>query len=85
MVDRARITTRDTLSDYADQAGFRADLPHTDQGTDMAAAAEYHRKVGIRDATNTRRRVQSYVYLTPGNIWQLALATHLFGRNIRHM
>lgn len=43
---RVRITTRDTLSDYADQAGFRADLPHTD----MAAAAEYHRKVGIRDA-----------------------------------
>lgn len=76
---RDRFTILDTLSDYHDQAGFVIDDPSTDQGTDLQAAAEYHRKIGVRDATNTRRRVDSYVALTPGDTEQLALAVHIFG------
>lgn len=76
---RIRITTLDTLSDYNAVTGFKMDDPSTDRGTDMGDAAEYYRNVGIRDATNTRHRVDSYVALTPGDTSQLALATYLFG------
>lgn len=76
---RTRITTFDTLSDYHDQAGFKIGDPSTDQGTDMASAAEYHRLIGIRDATNSRRKVHSYINLDPGNVHQVELAAYLFG------
>jgi len=77
--ERVRITTADVLSDYAAQTGFSADNPDSDQGTDMQAAAEYHRLVGIRDARNIRHKVFAYVALEHGNVNQLALATYLFG------
>ena len=76
---RDRFTTFDVLSDYGAQTGFKATDPSTDQGTDMQAAAEYHRLIGVRDATNTRRKVTAYVALEPRNNDQLALATYLFG------
>lgn len=76
---RDRFTTFDVLSDYAAQTGFNASDPDSDQGTDMKAAAEYHRKTGVRDATNTRRRVTSYVNLQPGSVGQLTVAAYIFG------
>ena len=76
---RDRFTTFDVLSDYAAQTGFNASDPNSDQGTDMKAAAEYHRKIGVRDATNHRRQVTSYVNLQPGSVGQLAVATYIFG------
>ncbi len=76
---RDRFTTFDVLSDYAAQTGFNASDPNSDQGTDMKAAAEYHRKTGVRDATNKRRLVTSYVNLQPGSVGQLAVAAYIFG------
>ena len=76
---RVRITTLDTLSDYHAITGFVLDDPATDQGTDMAEAAEYYRTVGIRDSSNNRHRIDSYVALTPGDTRQHALAAYLFG------
>src|SRR6266705_2363511 len=76
---RDRFTTFDVLSDYAAQTGFNASDPNSDQGTDMKAAAEYHRKTGVRDATNHRRQVTSYVNLQPGSVGQFAVAAYIFG------
>ena len=76
---RDRFTTADVLSDYAAVTGFNAGDPNSDQGTDMKQAAEYHRKTGVRDATNTRRRVTSYVNLQPGSVGQLAISAYIFG------
>ena len=76
---RDRFTTFDVLSDYAAQTGFNASDPNSDQGTDMKAAAEYHRKTGVRDAANHRRQVTSYVNLQPGSVGQLAIAAYIFG------
>lgn len=71
--------TNNVLSDYAAATGFRADDPETDQGTDMKAAAEYHRKIGIRDSSGHRHRVSAYVNMGKGNIAQLTMATFIFG------
>lgn len=76
---RDRFTTADVLSDYAAVTGFNASDPNSDQGTDMKAAAEYHRKTGVRDATAKRRQVTSYVNLQPGSVGQLAIGTFIFG------
>jgi hypothetical protein len=45
----------------------------------MKAAAEYHRKTGVRDATAKRHQVTSYVNLQPGSVGQLAMAVYIFG------
>lgn len=76
---RDRFTTADVLSDYAALTGFNASDPNSDQGTDMKVAAEYHRKTGVRDATNNRRRVTSYVNMQPGSVGQLAIGAYIFG------
>lgn len=71
--------TNNVLSDYAAATGFRADDPNSDQGTDMKLAAEYHRKIGVRDSHGNRHRVQAYVNMPAGNLNQLAMATYVFG------
>src|SRR5882724_7905204 len=76
---RDRFTTADVLSDYAAVTGFNASDPNSDQGTDMKVAAEYHRKTGVRDAINNRRRVTSYVNMQPGSVGQLAIGAYIFG------
>jgi hypothetical protein len=78
-IPRDRFTTEDTLLDYAAVTGFDPTKPDTDQGTDMKAAADYRRKTGVRDATATRHRIDSYVALGVGNIDELALAIWLTG------
>ena len=68
----------DVLSDYSAQTGYDPRDPRTDQGTDMAAAADYFRKTGIIDATGYRHRVDISVTLRP-TIEEIALAAYLFG------
>ena len=72
-------TTFNVLSDYAAVTGFNASDPESDQGTDMKAAAEYHRKIGVIDKNKVRRRVSSYINNAPGDLDQLALCVYLFG------
>lgn len=76
---RARFLTRNTLSDYAAVTGFNPTKPDTDQGTDMADAAQYRQKVGILDADGKRHTVNGYVALRVGNFEQMILATWIFG------
>lgn len=76
---RDRFTIADVLSDYAAVTGFNASDPNSDQGTDMKAAAEYHRKTGVRDSVAKRHQVTSYVNLQAGSVGQLAIATYIFG------
>ena len=67
------------LADYAAVTGFNPADPSSDQGTDMQAAADYRRKVGIVDASGRRHKVDAYVALNAGDVDQLALAAYLFG------
>lgn len=67
------------LSDYAAVAGFDPARPDTDQGTDMAAAAEYRRTDGIRDAAGARHKIEAYTALDPGAPEDLAVATWMMG------
>jgi hypothetical protein len=77
---RVRITTKDVWSDYAAQAGFDPkNMAATDKGTDMAAAAEYRRTVGILDANGNRHKIDAYAMLEPGNLDQLEAAMYLTG------
>jgi hypothetical protein len=77
---RVRITTKDVWSDYHDQTGFDPNnMAATDGGTDMAAAAEYRRTIGIRDAVAQRHKIDAYVALEVGNVDQLVLAIYLTG------
>jgi hypothetical protein len=76
--ERTRITTADVLQDYAACTGF-AYTDETDNGTDMALAAKYRQKTGIRDAVNQRHKIDSFVSLEVGNLDQVFLAIWLLG------
>ncbi|MFE5290137.1 hypothetical protein ACFRAQ_34660 [Nocardia sp. NPDC056611] len=67
------------LSDYSAVTGFDPADPSTDQGTDVAQALSYRRKVGVVDAAGRRHKVAAYAALEPGNVRQLIEATYLFG------
>jgi hypothetical protein len=75
----ARFTEMDVLDDYAAVTGFNPADPATDQGTDMQTAASYRRKTGVRDASNRRHTIDSYVALSVGDVDELVLATWLTG------
>lgn len=72
-------TDADVLGDYAAATGFDPNKPQTDQGTDLAAAADYRRKTGVRDATGKRHVIAAYLALEPGNLTHLYAAAYLFG------
>jgi hypothetical protein len=76
---RIHITTLDTLLDYGAVTGFQIGDKSTDKGTEMSAAVEYYRTVGIRDSSGERHPISSYVALNPGDTDQLATAVYLFG------
>lgn len=67
------------LADYAAVAGFDPSRPETDQGTDMAQAAEYRRTVGIVDANGVRHKIDAYTAIRTNSSSDLALATWLTG------
>lgn len=75
---KVQFTTQNVLSDYAAVTGFDPKKPDTDQGTDMAAAAEYRRKTGIIDSNGQRHKVGAYLALRPGDLDQLNVAIFLF-------
>lgn len=77
---RARITTQDTLDDYAAGVpGFDTTNPNSDVGTDMQAGASYRRTLGIRDATNSRHKIGAYTAIQAGNVAEHKLAVWRFG------
>jgi hypothetical protein len=67
------------LADYSALTGFDPSRPDTDQGTDMAQAADYRRKIGILDAAGNRHKIAAYLALEPGDLSHLFYATYLFG------
>src|ERR1700688_1002144 len=76
--ERTRITTQDTLDDYAAVTGFNY-TDDTDNGTYMTAAAKYRQQTGLRDALNQRHKIDAYVSLEVGNLDQMFLAIWLLG------
>lgn len=76
--ERTRITTADTLEDYAACTGFDY-TDATDNGSDMTEAAKYRQKTGIRDAVNQRHKIDAFVSLEVGNLDQMFLAIWLLG------
>lgn len=76
---QALFTSADVLSDYSALTGFDPTKPATDRGTDMAVAAAYRQKTGIRDNTGARHLIDAYAALKVGDLTELALATWLFG------
>ena len=76
--ERTRITTQDTLDDYAAVTGF-AYTDATDNGTDMTDAAKYWQQTGIRDALNQRHKIDAYVSLEVANLDEMFLAIWLTG------
>jgi hypothetical protein len=69
----------DILEDYSAVTGYDPNDPSTDQGTDVAEAAEYRRKTGIVDSTGTRHKIDAYVSVHPNNLDHIALSAYLFG------
>lgn len=67
------------LSDYTAVTGYDPNIPSTDNGTDMQAAAAYRQKVGLLDANGVRHKISAYLALTPGDIGQHMIALYLFG------
>jgi hypothetical protein len=67
------------LSDYSKVTGFDPKDPHTDQGTDMQAAASYRRKTGVVDGAGKRHKVAAYLAITPGDVQQHLIALYVFG------
>jgi hypothetical protein len=66
------------LQMYSDITGYSPDVPGSDQGTDMAAAAAFRKKTGLLDANGVRHKVDFYLALTPGNLKQYLIALYLF-------
>lgn len=71
-------TPSNTLSDYADCTGFKADDPSTDQGTDMHQSMAYRRKTGVVDSHGVRHKIGAYLSLEPGNWNQMLEALYAF-------
>jgi len=75
----AWFTDAAVLGDYAAVTGFDPRNSGSDQGTDVAEAAEYRRVTGIADGHGNRHRIAAYLALEPGAVEHLYLATYLFG------
>lgn len=71
------VTTQDALSDYSAITGYNPNEPNSDQGTDMAAAASYRRKTGIK-GEDGRHKITAYLALEVSNQTQLKQAIYLF-------
>ena len=52
------------LDDYAQATGFDPATGANDDGTDMQEAAAYRQKIGIRDTSGNRHKIDAYVALT---------------------
>lgn len=64
---------------YSEVTGYIPGDPSTDQGTDMAIAAAWRRKVGLADAQGVRHPVLAYLSIKPKSIQALYQALYLFG------
>lgn len=67
-----------TIRNYQTLGGFQPDDPATDQGCDMAAAAQLRVTQGITDVAGNTHKVGAVLELQPGNIEQLWYALYLF-------
>lgn len=63
---------------YQEMAGYIPGDASTDNGTDMRIAAKLWQKQGVVDIRGHRHRSGLYVWLEPGNVQELWIATNLF-------
>jgi hypothetical protein len=75
---------KSVLSDFAAVTGYdpaQTDMDGnnpTDNGTDMQAAAEYRRTVGLLDASGKRHKILAYLAIQRGHLDELYLGMYLF-------
>ena len=72
-------TKGSVVSDYSALTGYIPGDPKTDQGTMMADAASYWRKVGILDGIGKRHQIDAYVEIKLHDVDELMQATFDFG------
>jgi hypothetical protein len=72
-------TSKAVIRDYSAVTGYDPKDPMSDQGTNMADACSYRRKVGLIDAKGVRHKIAAYMALEPGNLTELKQALYLFG------
>ena len=75
----AHFDTASVLAAYSAATGFDPNDPSTDNGTDMAYAASWMRKHGMKDANGVVHKAAAYLALEPGNFTQHMQAAYLFG------
>jgi len=63
---------------YEEMGGYVIGDPATDQGCDLRDVAKVWQKVGLADASGHRHRCGFYLWLEPGNLVELKIATYLF-------
>jgi hypothetical protein len=73
----ARFTAKDALDDYAAISGYNG-TSASDTGCDVQDVAAYRQKIGVRDATGARHKIQGAVSLQVGNLLQLRQAAYIF-------
>ena len=73
-----KITTENTLSDYAAITGFNPATGENDNGTEVRAALEYRVKTGLIDSTGKRHKIGAFVFIEPGSIQHLIEAIFIF-------
>lgn len=71
-------TDDNVISDYSAVTGYNPTDPSSDQGTDMQAAADYRRRVGIVDNQGVRHKVAAYLAINPGSVTDHYIAMYLF-------
>ena len=67
------------ISDYSTATGYDPAQPNTDQGADMHDIMKFRRQTGVIDIKGNRHKIAGYVWLEPGNVQHLLMATYLFG------
>lgn len=72
-------TDQNVLDAYTAVTGFNPNIPSTDKGTNVQAAAAYRQQVGIADSTGVRHKIGAAVALEPRRLDQLASAVWIFG------
>lgn len=70
------------LAAYEEWGGYVPGDPSTDEGTDMRVAAKQWQRKGILDNHSQYHRSGAYLWLEPGNLEELFLASFIFKNGI---
>jgi hypothetical protein len=72
------LSDQSALKNYEAWGHYNPNDPNSDEGTDMAYAAEQWRRHGMVDAQGKMHRIAAYTELQPANVNQLKVAGYLF-------